>query len=50
MNTRTTLDVIQSRSLLLDARIDHAKAERDLIISKLKLMVAVGSLSLDNIK
>ena len=49
-NTRTTLEVIQSRSLLLNARIDHAKAERDLIISKLKLMVAVGSLSLDNIK
>ena len=49
-NTRTTLEVIQSRSLLLNARIDHAKAERDLITSKLKLMVAVGSLSLDNIK
>ena len=49
-NTRTTLEVIQSRSLLLNARIDHAKAERDLITSKLKLMVAIGSLSLDNIK
>lgn len=28
-NTRTTLEVIQSRSLLLEARISFAKAERD---------------------
>ena len=28
-NTRTTLEVIQSRSLLLDARISHAEAEKD---------------------
>ena len=36
-NTRTTLEVIQSRSLLLDARIAFAKAERDFIISKFAL-------------
>ena len=48
-NTRTTLDVIQSRSLLLDARITHAKAERDFIISKFKLAFQIGSLSLNNI-
>ena len=31
-NTRTTLEVIQSRSLLLNARIEHAKANRDFMI------------------
>ena len=36
-NTRTTLEVIQSRSLLLDSRIAFAKAERDFIISKFEL-------------
>ena len=49
-NTRTTLDVIQSRSLLLDARIAYAKAERDLIISKFELAFQLGTLSLDRIK
>tara|TARA_Y100001970_G_scaffold8183_2_gene9514 strand:- start:17 stop:1306 length:1290 start_codon:yes stop_codon:yes gene_type:complete len=49
-NTRTTLDVIQSRSLLLDARIAFAKAERDLIISKFELAFQLGTLSLDRIK
>ena len=48
-NTRTTLDVIQSRSLLLDARITHAKAERDFIISKFELAFQIGSLSLNSI-
>ena len=36
-NTRTTLEVIQSRSLLLEARISHAKAKKELIVSKLQL-------------
>ena len=36
-DTRTTLEVIQSRALLLNARIENAKAERDLVISKFKL-------------
>lgn len=49
-NTRTTLDVIQSRSLLLDARIAFAKAERDLIISKFELAFQLGMLHLDKIK
>ena len=48
-NTRTTLDVIQSRSLLLDARITFAKAERDFIISKFALAFQIGTLSLNNI-
>lgn len=49
-NTRTTLEVIQSRSLLLDARIANAKAERDLIISKFKLLSQLGELNIENIK
>ena len=49
-NTRTTLEVIQSRSLLLDARIANAKAERDFIISKFKLLFQLGQLNIENIK
>ena len=48
-NTRTTLDVIQSRSLLLDARIAFAKAERDFVISEAELSLQIGTLSLDSI-
>ena len=46
-NTRTTLDVIQSRSLLLDARIAFAKAERDFVISEAELSLQIGTLSLE---
>ena len=49
-NTRTTLEVIQSRSLLLNARIANAKAERDFIISKFELLAVLGELTLKNIK
>ena len=49
-NTRTTLEVIQSRSLLLDARISNAKAERDFAVSKFKLLAIVGKLTLENLK
>ena len=49
-NNRTTLEVVQSRSLLLNARIAHAKAERDFVISKFRLLGEIGSLSLENIK
>jgi len=49
-NTRTTLEVIQSTSLLLDARISFAKAERDFIISKFELAFQLGSLSLDSVR
>ena len=49
-NTRTTLEVIQSRSLLLDSRISNAKAERDFAISKFELLAVIGDLSLNNLK
>jgi outer membrane protein len=49
-NKRTTLEVIQSRSLLLDARISSARAERNFSISKFKLLAVTGDLSLENLK
>ena len=45
-NTRTTLEVIQSRSLLLEARISNARAKKDFIVSKLRLLSQVGGLDL----
>ena len=49
-NTRTTLELIQSRSLLLNARISFAKAERDFIISQFELVNQIGSLSINSLK
>jgi outer membrane protein len=49
-NTRTTLEVIQSRSLLLEARISNAKAERNFAISKFELLAVIGELTLGNLK
>ncbi len=49
-NTRTTLEVIQSRSLLLEARISNAEAKKDLIISKMRLLSQVGGLDLKAFK
>ena len=49
-NTRTTLEVIQSRSLLLDARITFARAERDFIVSQFNLARQIGSLSINSLK
>ena len=48
-NTRTTLEVIQSRSLLLNSRISFAKSERDFIISKFELALQLGILTQDSI-
>ncbi len=49
-NTRTTLEVIQSRSLLFDARIALAKAERDFMISQFELAKQIGTLSKNSLK
>tara|TARA_A100001011_G_scaffold47512_1_gene44961 strand:+ start:6154 stop:7449 length:1296 start_codon:yes stop_codon:yes gene_type:complete len=49
-NTRTTLEVIQSRSLLLEARISNAEAKKDFIVSKLRLLSQVGGLDLQAFK
>ena len=49
-NTRTTLEVIQSRSLLLEARDAFTRAERDFMISQFELAFKLGTLSLGSIK
>ena len=49
-NTRTTLELIQSRSLLLDARIAFARSERDFVVSQFELAKQLGSLSIKSIK
>jgi outer membrane protein len=49
-STRTTLEVIQSRSLLLNARIANAKAESNFAISKFELLAVLGELTLEKIK
>ena len=49
-NTRTTLELIQSRSLLLDSRIAFARSERDFIISQFELAKKIGTLSIKSIK
>ena len=49
-NTRSTLEVIQSRSLLLDARIAFVRAERDFMVSQFELAKKIGSLSVKIIK
>ena len=48
-NTRTTLEVIQSRSLLLEARIAFAKSEKDFMVSQFELAKEIGSLSIKSI-
>ena len=49
-NTRTTLEVIQSRSLLLEARIAYSKAQRDYVVSQFELAKQIGTLSQKSIK
>tara|TARA_B100001123_G_scaffold103878_1_gene120403 strand:- start:1087 stop:2370 length:1284 start_codon:yes stop_codon:yes gene_type:complete len=44
-NSRTTLEVIQSRTILLDSRISLASSERNFLISKFNLLSAIGRLT-----
>ena len=46
---RTTIEVIQSRTLLLGAKIANAEAEKELMLSKFKLLAILGNLKLENI-
>ena len=48
-NSRTTLEVIQSRTLLLDARTSYAKAQKNYAIAQFNLLASIGDLFLDNI-
>jgi len=43
--SRTTLEVIQSRSILLNSRINLASSERNFLISQFNLLSAVGRLT-----
>tara|TARA_B110000438_G_scaffold279895_1_gene304696 strand:+ start:446 stop:1732 length:1287 start_codon:yes stop_codon:yes gene_type:complete len=42
---RTTLEVIQSRTILLNSRIDLATADKNFLISQFKLLSSVGRLT-----
>tara|TARA_Y100000590_G_scaffold430074_1_gene543317 strand:- start:46 stop:1338 length:1293 start_codon:yes stop_codon:yes gene_type:complete len=44
-SNRTTLEVIQSRSILLDARISLATSERNYLISQFTLLSSIGHLT-----
>ena len=43
--SRTTLEVIQSRTILLNSRINLAQSEKNFLISQFKLLAAVGRLT-----
>ena len=47
---RTTLEVIQSNSLLLNAQISLADSERNYVLSKFNLLRSVGLLTSDYLK
>jgi len=44
-SNRTTLEVIQSRTILLNSRINLASSERNLLISQFNLLSAIGRLT-----
>tara|TARA_B100001123_G_scaffold422413_1_gene531265 strand:- start:1170 stop:2450 length:1281 start_codon:yes stop_codon:yes gene_type:complete len=48
--SRTTLEVIQSRTILLNSRINLASSERNYLISQFNLLSAVGRLSAEQLK
>ena len=43
--SRTTLEVIQSRSILLNSKINLASSERNFLISQFNLLSAIGRLT-----
>ena len=46
---RSTLDVIQSNSILLDSKISLANAERNFLLSQFKLLQTIGLLTASNL-
>ena len=44
-SSRTTLEIIQSRTILLDSRINLASSEKNFLISQFNLLSAVGRLT-----
>ena len=49
-NERTTLEVIQSRTLLLEARTSYANAQKNFAIAQFSLLASIGDLLLENIR
>ena len=47
---RSTLDVIQSNSLLLDSKISLANAERNYLLSQFKLLESIGLLNIKHLQ
>ena len=47
--SRTTLEVIQSRSILLNSRISLASSERNFLISQFQLLLSVGRLTANHL-
>jgi outer membrane protein len=47
---RSTLDIIQSNSILLNARINLANSERNYLLAQFKLLKSVGLLNNDHLK
>jgi len=48
-SNRTTLEVIQSRTILLNSRINLASSERNFLISQFSLLSAIGRLTADKL-
>ena len=48
-SSRTTLEVIQSRTVLLNSRINLANSERNFLISKFDLLAALGRLTAEKL-
>ena len=48
-SSRTTLEVIQSRTILLNSRINLASSERNFLISKFDLLAALGRLTAEKL-
>ena len=48
-SSRTTLEVIQSRTILLNSRIDLASSERNFLISQFNLLSALGRLTAEQL-
>ena len=44
-NSRTTLEVIQSQTILLNSRLNLANSERDFLISQFSLLSSIGRLT-----
>jgi len=47
---RSTLDIIQSNSILLDSKISLANFERNYFLAQFKLLQAIGLLNIDHLK